>query len=225
LGPGTLLILLEALGLSLRIAACSLVMASVLGLLVALCRLSPRWWLRWPATAYVESVRGIPLIVLLFWIYFGVFSDVLSRAGIVLHGFTAAVLAFGICYSAFIGETYRAGIQSVDRGQEEAARALGLSRRRTMRWVILPQAVRNVLPALGNEAIALVKDTSLASVIAMPELMHVGRQEAGRTFRTMEVFTAVALLYLITTLVLSRVQRVLERRFGAGTLDSDSRRR
>jgi His/Glu/Gln/Arg/opine family amino acid ABC transporter permease subunit len=225
LGAGTLLVLFEALGLSLRIAACSLAVALLLGLLVALCRLSPRPWLRLPATAYVEVVRGVPLIVLLFWIYFGVFSDLLADLGIAIHGFAAAVLAFGVCYSAFIGETYRAGIQSVDRGQEEAARALGMTHRQALRWVILPQAVRNVLPALGNEAIALVKDTSLASVIAMPELMHVGRQEAGRTFRTMEVFTAVALLYLATTLVLSRVQKHLERRFGAGTLDSAHRPR
>ncbi len=223
LAAGALGVLVRALGLSLQIAACSLAVALALGLLVALCRMSPRPWLRWPATAYVEIVRGVPLIVLLFWIYFGVFSDLLSRTGIALHGFAAAVLAFGICYSAFIGETYRAGIQSVDRGQEEAARALGLSRRRSLRWVILPQAVRNVLPALGNEAIALFKDSSLASVIAMPELMHVGRQEAGRTFRTMEIFTVVALLYLVVTLALSRVQKHLERRFGAGTLDTDPR--
>lgn len=220
----TFLLLLEGLALSLFIGVCSLAVALLAGLVVALCRLSPRAWLRWPATVYVEVIRGIPLLVLIVWIYFGVFADALAGLGIPLHGIPAAILAFGICYGAFIGETYRAGIQSVDRGQEEAARALGLSRRQSMRLVILPQAVRNVLPALGNEAIALVKDTSLASVIAIPELMLRGRQEAGRTFRTMEVYTVVALLYLATTLVLSRMQRRLERRYGAGTADPDPRR-
>ena len=217
--------LLGGLGLSLLIGVCSLLVALVAGLLVALCRLSPRAWLRLPATVYVEIVRGIPLLVLLVWIYFGVVSDLLSRCGTVLHWFPATVLAFGVCYSAFIGETYRAGIQSVDPGQEEAARALGLGRRQAMRWVILPQALRNVLPALGNEAIALVKDTSLASVIAVPELMLRGTQEAGRTFRYMELYTVVALLYLGTTLLLSQLQRFLERRYGGATAHRDPRSR
>jgi His/Glu/Gln/Arg/opine family amino acid ABC transporter permease subunit len=212
----TFLRLLGGLGLSLLLALCSLVLALAGGLGVALCRLSPRSWLRLPATAYVEVVRGIPLLVLIVWIYFGVFSDLLSGLGIPLHGFPAAVLAFGICYSAFLGETYRAGIESVDPGQMEAARALGLPRRRAMRLVVLPQALRNVLPALGNESISLVKDTSLASVIAIPELMLRGLQVQGRTFRTMEVFTTVALLYLATTFLLTRLQGLLERRLGAG---------
>ena len=221
----TFLYLVEGLGLSLVIGLCSLAVALVAGLFVALGRLSPRAWLRLPATAYVEVVRGVPLLVLIVWIYFGVVSDLLSRCGIALHWFPATVLAFGICYSAFIGETYRAGIQSVDPGQEEAARALGLGHRDAMRWVILPQALRNVLPALGNEAIALVKDTSLASVIAVPELMLRGSQEAGRTFRTMEVYSVVALLYLGTTLLLSQLQRLLERRSGGPAAHRDPRSR
>lgn len=222
-GP-TLLYLLGGLGLSLLIGVCSLAVALVAGLLVALGRLSPRAWLRLPATAYVEVVRGVPLLVLLLWIYFGVLSQVLAGMGITLQWFPATVIAFGVCYSAFIGETYRAGIQAVDPGQEEAARALGLAHRQAMRWVVLPQALRNILPALGNEAIALVKDTSLASVIAVPELMLRGKDVAGRTFHTMEVYTVVALLYLGTTLALTRLQHLLERRFGAGSAHPDPRR-
>jgi His/Glu/Gln/Arg/opine family amino acid ABC transporter permease subunit len=222
-GP-TFLYLLGGLGLSLLIGVCSLAVALVAGLAVALGRLSPRPWLRWPATAYVEIVRGVPLLVLLLWIYFGVLSEALAGMGMRLDWFPATVLAFGICYSAFIGETYRAGIQAVDPGQEEGARALGLTHRQSLRWVVLPQAVRNVLPALGNEAIALVKDTSLASVIAVPELMLRGKDVAGRTFRTMEVYTVVALLYLGTTLLLSRLQRALERRTGAGSAHPGPRR-
>ena len=215
----TFLSLVRALGLSLFLGVCALAVALVAGLAVALGRLSPRPWLRWPATLFVEVVRGVPLLVLLFWIYFGVLAQGLAEVGVVLEGIPAAILALGICYAAFIGETYRAGIQSVDPGQSEAARALGLSRRQSMRWVVLPQAIRNILPALGNESISLVKDTSLASAIAIPELMLRGRQIAGENFRTMEVFTVVAALYLGTTLLLTRLQRLLERRFGAAHLD------
>ena len=211
--------LLGGLGLSLLLWICALLVASVAGLAVALGRLSPRPWLRWPATAFVEGIRGVPLMVLVLWIYFGILSDVMRRAGFPLHWFPASVLAFGVCYAAFIGETYRAGIQSVDAGQREAARALGLTPRQALRWVVLPQAVRNVLPALGNEAISLFKDTSLAQVIAVPELMHRGRGIASGEFRTMEVYSIFALLYLGVTLLFSLVQRRLERRLGAAHRD------
>jgi polar amino acid transport system permease protein len=218
-GP-TFLQLLQGLGVSFLLWICSLLVALVGGLLVALGRLSPRPWLRWPATAWVEAIRGVPLMVLVLWIYFGIVSQVLQGAGVSLHWFPASVLAFGVCYSAFVGETYRAGIQAVDRGQTEAARALGLDGRQTLRWVVLPQAVRNILPALGNEAISLFKDTSLASVIAVSELMQKGNEAATRSFRAMEVYTVVALLYLAVTLVFSFVQRIMERRLGAAHLDT-----
>lgn len=217
----TFLYLLQGLGLSLVLGACALLVALLGGLAVALCRLSPRAWLRLPATAYVEVIRGVPLMVLILWIYYGVVSDALWMLGIPLHWFPALMLAFGACYAAFIGETYRAGIQSVDRGQGEAARALGLTHRQAMRHVVLPQAVRNILPALGNEAISLFKDTSLASVIAAEELMSRGKSVAGRDFRTMETYTIVALLYLATTLVFGVFQRRLERRLRAGSPHPD----
>lgn len=207
--------LLRGLGLSLLLWACSLVVAAVAGLAVALARLSPRPWLRWPATAFVEGIRGIPLLVLVLWIYYGILSDVLGSIGLPLHWFPASVLAFGVCYAAFVGETYRAGIQSVDVGQTEAARALGLTGPQALRHVVVPQAVRNILPALGNEAISLFKDTSLASVIAVQELMHRGKGIASGNFRTMETFTVVAALYLAVTLLFSLGQRFLERRLGA----------
>lgn len=221
----TFLYLLQGLGLSLVLGACALLVALLGGLAVALCRLSPRAWLRWPATAYVEVIRGVPLMVLILWIYYGVVSDALWMLGIPLHWFPALMLAFGACYAAFIGETYRAGIQSVDRGQGEAARALGLTHRQAMRHVVLPQAVRNILPALGNEAISLFKDTSLASVIAAEELMSRGKSVAGRDFRTMETYTIVALLYLATTLVFGLFQRRLERRLRAGSADPNPEHR
>jgi polar amino acid transport system permease protein len=202
-------VLLHGAKLSLLLAACSLGLALVVGLFVALGRLSASRWIRLPGTTYVEFIRGVPLLVLILWIYFGLSGD-----WIPLSRFQAAVLAFGICYGAFIGETYRAGIQSVDPGQTEAARALGMSRLQTMRHVVLPQAIRNILPALGNESIALLKDTSLASVIAVPELMLSGRNIAAREFNFMEVFFFVALIYLVMTFGLTRLQRYFERRTG-----------
>ena len=208
----TFTVLLKGLGLTVVLAACSLGLALVWGLFIALGRLSPRRWLRWPSTLYVEFIRGVPLLVLIVWIYFGISGDFISLSDI-----SAAILAFGICYGAFIGETYRAGIESVDRGQTEAARALGLTKLQTLRHVVLPQAIRNILPALGNEGIALLKDTSLAMVIAIPELMMRGSEIASREFNYMKIFTVVALLYLATTFALTRIQRLLERRFGGGT--------
>ncbi|MHC4778045.1 MAG: amino acid ABC transporter permease [Planctomycetota bacterium] len=197
---------------TLLLAACSLGVALIWGLIIALGRLSSRAIIRWPSTLYVEFIRGVPLLVLIVWIYFGFSGKLFS-----LTDFPAAVLAFGICYGAFIGETYRAGIESVDKGQTEAARALGMSKVQTLRHVVLPQALRNILPALGNESIALLKDTSLAMVIGFSELMMRAHTTASREFNFMEVYTAVALVYLATTVGLTRIQRLLERRFGGGT--------
>ncbi|MHC4922504.1 MAG: amino acid ABC transporter permease [Planctomycetota bacterium] len=218
----TLRALLDGYGLTLVLFAVSLLLSMVLGIFVALGRLARPAWVRLPVTAFVELVRGVPLLVLLMWVYFGVFSMgavtwLFEQMGRPNQEIPAAILAFALCYSAFIGETYRAGIQSVDRGQTEAARSLGLSSRQAFRFVVLPQAIRNVLPALGNESIALFKDTSLAMVIAIPELMMRGKQAAARDFRTLEVYSVVAIIYLVTVIAMTRVQRHLERRFGAGT--------
>lgn len=203
-------VLLGGLGLSVFLAVSSLALALILGLFVALGRLSRPWYLRLPSTLFVEVARGVPLLVLILWIYFGISEDIIH-----LEAIPAAILAFGICYGAFTGETYRAGIQSVDPGQTEAARALGLSRVHTFRYVVLPQAIRNILPALGNEGIALLKDTSLAMVIAVPELMMCGKNIASAQFNYMRIFSLVALMYLAMTFVLTRLQRLLERRFGS----------
>ncbi len=211
LDAATLLTLLGGLGVSVLLWACALALALAGGLGVALGRLSRRPWLRIPATLYVELVRGVPLLVLIIWAYFVLFTGAFS-----LDARPSAVLALAVCYSAFIGETYRAGIQSVDPGQAEAARALGMSWGQAMRFVVVPQAVRNVLPALGNESISLLKDTSLASVIAIPELLKRAQEIAGREFNHVEVYSAVALVYLGATLLLGQGQRLLERRFGAG---------
>ena len=150
--------LLTGLGTTLRLLAASLALGLAIGLLVALARLSRARLLRWSSTVYVEVVRGVPLLVLLLFIYYGL-PQVLNGLGgggrrplFQISDFLSAVIAFGVCYGAYLAEIFRAGIKSVDPGQTEAARALGLSHRQAMRHVVLPQAIRNVLPALVNES-------------------------------------------------------------------------
>jgi His/Glu/Gln/Arg/opine family amino acid ABC transporter permease subunit len=201
--------ILWGFGLSLLLLVCGLLVSLLGGLVIALAQLSPAKWLRWPAVMYVECIRGLPMLFLVYFLYFGIIEVV------TLSEFPAAVLAFGITYSAFIGEVYRAGILSVDPGQTEAARALGLSSRRTMRFVVMPQAIRNILPALGNESIALWKDTALASAIGAGEMMRQARIIGGRTFNFFEVLLYAGVLYILVSLVLSQLQRARERRFGA----------
>ncbi|MGC8971296.1 MAG: amino acid ABC transporter permease [bacterium] len=160
-----------------------------------------------PSTVYVEVIRGTPLLAQLFLVYFG-----LPSLGINLPPFTAAVIAMGINSGAYVTEIFRGGIQSIEKGQMEAARSLGLSYIQAMRYVILPQAFRRILPPLGNEFVAMLKDSSLASTIAIAELMRVGREITSRTFRSFEVLAVVALLYLAITLPLSLLVRYTERR-------------
>ncbi len=210
--------LLTGLGTTLRLLAASLALGLAIGLLVALARLSRARLLRWSSTVYVEVVRGVPLLVLLLFIYYGL-PQVLNGLGgggrrplFQISDFLSAVIAFGVCYGAYLAEIFRAGIKSVDPGQTEAARALGLSHRQAMRHVVLPQAIRNVLPALVNESVALLKDTSLASAITILEITQLARQEVTRTFDTFRIWGTVAGIYLVLTLGLSYLARMLERR-------------
>ena len=205
----TFLYLLGGLPLTVALMVCSLGVGLVFGLALAVGRRSRFRLLRWPAVAYIETLRGVPLLVTLLFIVFG-----LPRVipGWPLGDFWSTVAAFGACYAAYLAETFRAGIESVDDGQREAARALGLSSRQTMRHVILPQAARNMLPALVNEAVALLKDTSLASVAAIPEITQLGRREVALTYDVFFVYGVVAFIYLTLTLCLSYLARILERR-------------
>ncbi|MDA1192982.1 MAG: amino acid ABC transporter permease, partial [Candidatus Poribacteria bacterium] len=144
-----LLYLLGGLSITLQLLVCALIAGLALGFLLATARLSRIAPLRWASGAYIEVIRGIPLLVLILFIFFGMQGIV--GHGVKIHEFWAAVLAFGLCYGAFMAEVFRAGIESVDPGQVEAARALGLTSRQTTRVIVLPQAVRNILPALVNE--------------------------------------------------------------------------
>jgi len=158
------------------------------------------------ATVYVEVVRGIPLLVQLFYIYYAM-GKIVQVPRLV-----AAITAMTICYGAYLGEIFRAGIQAVPKGQMEAALALGMSRWQAMRRIILPQTIKIVLPPVGNEFIALLKDSSLVSILAVADLLRRGREYASKTFYYFETYTVVALVYLVMTLFFSKLVSLMEER-------------
>lgn len=194
----------DGLVITFQITIVSMTFALLLGLLAGLGRTSHTPWLNILASLYVEVIRGIPLLAQLFWIYYA-----LSRF-IKLGPQVSAVLGLTICYGAYIGETFRGGIQSIPKGQMEAARALGLSRGQAMRYIIIPQAIRVILPPVGNEFIAMLKDSSLVSVLAISDMLRRGREYASRTFAYFETYTLVALVYLLVTLMFSRAVFYIE---------------
>ena len=200
-------ILAQGLGLTVLVTAGALVLSTVLGVVWAAMRVSGIGPLRIAATGLVNLIRGIPIIVQLFFIYF-----VLPDYGMTLGAVQAAILGLGIAYSAYQSENFRAGIEAVDRGQIEAAASIGMGWWLLMRRVVLPQAVRLVLPPYGNVLIMLLKDTSQASTITVAELSLQGKLIASSTFKNTSVFTLVALLYLLMSLPLMWAVGRLERR-------------
>lgn len=223
----------EGLLLTIRITLIAFGIATLLGLLTGLARVSNNPIIYNIATFYVEVIRGIPLVVLILYIAFvlpPMLIGIISALGTwfndpALAGFTTrdlnlsfevrGIIALAFGYGAYEAEVFRAGIQSIERGQMEAARSLGMTYFQAMRYVILPQAVRRVLPPLGNDFISLLKDSSLLTVIAVAELTQLGRVTRASTFRVFEVFNSVAILYLSMTLVLSFLVRKLERRMSS----------
>jgi len=204
-------------------------LASALGLGVALMALSGSAWLRQIARFYVEIIRGVPILVLLFWIAFAgapafvagwnFVTAPLQQAGwmdaLIVRDISLlwrAIMALTIGYSAFIAEVFRAGIQSVDAGQIEAAKSLGLSRLQRFRLIVFPQAIRTILPPLGNDFVAMVKDSSLVSVLGVADITQMGKIYASGSFRFFETYSIVAYIYLILTVGLSLALRALERR-------------
>lgn len=225
----TLAILATGLLTTVEVTALAFAGALGLGFLVALAGRSRRRVPRNLARLYVEIVRGVPVLVLLFWIAFagvpgtvaawnwlmtplreaGLLSELLVRdVSLLMRG----VLALVIAYSAFIAEIIRAGLESVPKGQTEAAEALGLSPFQRLRLVILPQAIRTVLPPLGNDLVAMVKDSSLVSVLGVADITQMGKVYASGSFRFFETYSVVAYLYLLMTVSLSLAARALERR-------------
>jgi polar amino acid transport system permease protein len=189
-----------------QVTVMSIVLSMIIGLIAGLGRLSRNPIVNGIASLYVEIIRGIPLLVQLFYIYYA-----LGRV-VNLPAITCAVIAMSICYGAYIAEIIRAGIESVPKGQTEAARSLGMTPFQTMRYVILPQAIKTILPPVGNECVALLKDSSLVSILAVSDLLRRGREFASQGFEYFEAYTLVALFYLIITLILSKLVGIMEDR-------------
>lgn len=185
----------------------SALIALVVGFPLALMRLSDSAIARFLATAYLELFRNIPLLTQLFILYFG-----LTTFGINLPATAAALLGFGLNGGALTSEVFRGSIAAVDRGQAEAAMSIGMSRGAALRWIVLPQAIRVALPSLGNFVIGLLKDTSLASVAAVPEIVFRGRMLVAETYRTNEIYLLIAVIYLVLSLIIARIFKAGERR-------------
>jgi His/Glu/Gln/Arg/opine family amino acid ABC transporter permease subunit len=216
--------LVQGIGITIFVTVAAFSLASGMGLGLALMGLSGSIWLRQIARLYVEVMRGIPIIVLLLYVAF-----VLAPALVLAWNTVTvplglpewrtrdfpliwrAIIALTLAYAAFLSEIFRAGLQSVDRGQVEAAMALGLNRRQRFRHIVFPQAIRTILPPLGNDFVAMVKDSSLVSVLGVSDITQLGKVTAAGNFRYFETYNVVALIYLTMTITLS----ILLRRFEA----------
>lgn len=199
--------LLQGAKLTVQLTSIAVFFGIILGTIAGMIRLS-KGPLRLAAASYIDIIRGTPLLVQTFLIFYGL-PSLISRP---IPAYTAAILALSINSGAYVGEIVRSGIQSIDKGQWEASSSLGLSGAQTMGLIILPQAFRRILPPLGNEFIALLKDSSLVSIIALEELVRKGQIIIGRTFRPFEVWLAVAVIYFVMTFAVSRLVSVVEKR-------------
>ena len=198
-------------GGTLRLALPAIVFGFLLGTFIGLARLSRRSWLSLTATLYVEFFRGVPLVMVIFWFW----SIVPALAGRALPEYSVALTAFVVFEAAYLAEIVRAGIQSVPRGQVEAATATGLTRAQTMYHVILPQALRNMIPALVTQFIVLLKDTSLASIIGYVDLTKAAQIVNNREIRPFELYLFIALIYWLCSYSMSRYARHLESKLAA----------
>lgn len=205
----------KGISLTLFITLATFLISIVLGLIAGLGRVSKNVVVRNIAITYVELVRGLPVLVLIFTFAFVVVPEVSTRMGIdnqSIPGTWRGIIALAFFYGAFMGEIFRAGIESIPSGQHEAARSLGMSAGQSMRHIILPQAIRNILPALGNDFIAILKDSSLLSVLAVREITQQARLYAGSTFRFRETYLVLTFLYLSMTVILSLILQWYGRR-------------
>ncbi|MBF1684597.1 amino acid ABC transporter permease [Selenomonas sp.] len=201
-------LLLIGAGVTIQITVLSTAIGFVIGLVVGVARISHLRPLRLLAEVYVEFFRGTPLLVQIFLFYFALPVITGQR----IDPFIAAISACGINSGAYVAEIFRAGIQSVDEGQMEAGRSLGMTWLQTMRYIIVPQAFKRVIPPLGNEFIAMLKDSSLVSVIGFEELTRRGQLIIAKTYGSFEIWMSVAVIYLVMTLTISRFVAYLERR-------------
>ncbi len=201
-------LLIVGAGITIQITAISVGLGLIIGMFVGIARICNVKVLRALAAVYIDFLRGTPLLVQIFLIYFALPMVVGQR----VDPFIAAITACGINSGAYIAEIFRAGIQAIDEGQMEAGRSLGMTWVQTMRYIIVPQAFKNIVPPLGNEFIALLKDSSLVSVIGFEELTRRGQLIIARTYGSLEIWITVALIYLVMTLTISRLVSYMEKR-------------
>jgi polar amino acid transport system permease protein len=206
---------------TILLAIFSVLIGTAIGMLIALMRLSKHRVPRYVSTAYIEFIRGTPLLVQLFLVYYGLqsvglrFPDIRwlsALLGISTSDFMAGIITLGINSGAYVGEIFRAGIQAVDKGQTEAARSLGMGHFMTLRHIIIPQAIRNILPALGNEFVVVIKESSIVSIIGIADLMYRADTVRGNTFQPFEPLIVAALIYFLMTFPLSKLLAHIERR-------------
>lgn len=199
-------VLLSGLGVTLQITVFAILLGTVLGVILAFMKISKNWFIRSIASVYVDIIRGTPLVVQLLITYFIIFGSVnISKIPV-------AIMACGFNSAAYVSEIVRAGIAAVDPGQMEAGRSLGLSQRQTMLSIIMPQAIKNILPAYANEFIVLIKETAIVGYIAVEDLTKAGDMIRSRTFDAFFPLITVALIYLAITGILSKLFKMMERR-------------
>ncbi|GIN22049.1 MAG TPA: amino acid ABC transporter permease [Bacillus bacterium] len=194
--------------LTLGLTVAGVALGLTIGLFIGLGKMANRVWIRMPFIWYINFFRGTPFLVQILLIHFGVVPLFMTPANPIV----SAIIALALNSAAYMAEIFRAGIQSIDKGQMEAARSLGMTHRQAMKLVILPQAFKRMIPPLGNEFISLLKETSLAAIIAAPELMYWGRAAQGQYIRVWEPYITVAIIYLILTLSLTYLMNFIERR-------------
>ncbi|SHK38064.1 amino acid ABC transporter permease [Hespellia stercorisuis] len=210
--------LLTAMGQTLLLTLLSLFFAIIIGMIVALMNVGKNKILNLIGTVYVDAVRGVPLIVLAYFIYFGVPAGIklMGVADFRLPALQAGTIALAMNCGAYMAEIIRAGIESVDKGQMEASRSLGLTYGKSMRLVVLPQAIRTMIPSIINQFIITLKDTSILSVIGFPELTNMGKTIMGNTFMNLQTWAIIAIMYMIVIITLSKIAKKMERRINRG---------
>jgi glutamine transport system permease protein len=201
-------LLLRGTLLTIGISILSILLGSILGLGIGFGKMSERLYFRWPMNAYINFFRGTPLLVQIFIVHFLLVPLFLGKT----EPITAAIVALTLNSAAYTAEIYRAGIQSIDKGQMEAAYSIGMTHAQTMRFVILPQAIKRMIPAFGNEFIVLIKDSSLVSIVAVPELMYWSNTMKGQYMRLAEPYLTAAVIYFILTYSLSKLLNYIERK-------------
>jgi polar amino acid transport system permease protein len=200
--------LLKAAWVTVQVSALVLIFGTVCGIIIGVLRVFPIKIIRITAAAYINVIRGTPLLIQLFLIYFG-----LPSLGIYLSAFVSGVLGMSVNSAGYVGEIVRGGIEAIPKGQWEAGKVLGLSYPKTMRHIVIPQAIRNMLPAFGNEFVTLIKESSLLSTLAITELTMAGQQVRSATYASFETFIVVGIMYFCMTSVATECLRCLERKW------------